>query len=159
MTLVRKSTPDAEVLRFRDTLVKVRLSADDGNDGISILEHRAAHGEAPPLHIHRHEDEIFHLISGRMRFEVDGGIMQLESGDMALAPKGVAHRFRVESADGAHWMTIMRGHDFETMVRSVSRPSATERLPAHSEPNQAEIEALVTACARNGIDIVGPPLA
>ncbi|MBI2718830.1 MAG: cupin domain-containing protein [Rhizobiales bacterium] len=154
--MTQPNTP-SPTLRFRDTLVNIRLSADDGNDGIAVLEHRASVGEAPPLHIHRHEDEIFHLLRGKLRFEVGGRSFPLQSGDVALAPKGVAHRFIVESADGAHWVTITRGHDFETMVKAVSRPAASEELPAQTPPSPAEIEALIKACAENGIDIVGPP--
>ena len=159
MTAIHKTSADMAGFRFRDTLVRVRLSAADGNDGISVLEHRAARGEAPPLHVHRNEDEIFHLLAGRMTFEIDGKRMTLEAGDVVLAPRGVPHRFLVESEGGAHWLTIMRGADFENLVKAVSSSSTlSEPLPV-SHPEPAEIAALTSACAANGIDIVGPPMA
>src|SRR5438552_6625706 len=100
MTDPKISLPAQDTLRFRDELINIRLSADDGNDGISVIEHRARQGEAAPLHIHRREDEIFHVLRGRLRFEVDGKGFVAGAGDMALAPKGVPHRFIVESEEG-----------------------------------------------------------
>lgn len=159
MTLAKLSPRKGGGLNFIGNLVKVRMSADDGNDGISILEHRMAKGEAPPLHIHRHEDEIFHLMEGCMRFEVDGKTIVAESGDTVLAPKGIPHRFIVESEEGARCLTIMTGHDFGSLVRDISPVFDSEDLPPAVAPTPAMIEKLVAAAAQNNIDIVGPPLA
>jgi mannose-6-phosphate isomerase-like protein (cupin superfamily) len=153
------TAPDMPALRFRDTLVRVRMSATRGNDGISVLEHRARQGEAPPLHIHRNEDEVFHLLGGRLLFEIGSRRITVREGDVVLAPRGVPHRFLVESETGAHWLTIMRGGDFETLVTDVSMPTDLIDPPAISHPGPEEIAALTAACAANGIDIVGPPLA
>jgi len=159
MSPIHKTSADMRALRFRDTLVRVRISADDGNDGVSVLEHRCAKGEAPPLHIHRNEDEIFHVLSGRMTFEIDGERLTASDGDVVLVPRGVPHRFLVESDRGAHWLTIMRGRDFESLVKDVSMPTDITDPPAITHPGPEEIAALAAACAANGIDIVGPPMA
>ena len=36
-------------LWFLDTRVVIRVSCDDGADGVSVLEHQAAYGDSPPL--------------------------------------------------------------------------------------------------------------
>jgi uncharacterized cupin superfamily protein len=33
-----------------------------------VLEHRVPHGDSPPLHVHRNEDEVFHVLEGELRF-------------------------------------------------------------------------------------------
>ena len=148
-----------ELRNFKGTAVTLRISARDNIDGISIIEHRMPYGEAPPLHIHRNEDEIFHVLRGRMRFEIDGKTVIGHAGDVLIAPKGVPHRFIVESVDGAHCVTIMKGSDFERMVLEMSAPVAAEYLPEFTEPTPEMIEALTAAAARHGIEIIGPPLA
>jgi mannose-6-phosphate isomerase-like protein (cupin superfamily) len=158
MTQARKTSADMQALRFRDTLVRVRMPADASNDGISVMEHRAGKGEAPPLHIHRNEDEIFHVISGRFLFEIGGERMTVETGDVLLAPRGVPHRFLIESDTGGHWLTIMKGRDFESLVKDVSMPTDITDPPPMTHPGPEEIAALTAACAANGIDIVGPPM-
>ena len=55
-------------LWFLNTRVTIRVSYTDGADGISVLEHWAPHGDSPPLHVHEHEDEIFHILEGAFRF-------------------------------------------------------------------------------------------
>jgi hypothetical protein len=76
-----------------------------------------------------------------------------------IAPKGVPHAFRVDSASGAHCLTIMRGADFETMIRQASRPALRPGLPEAATPTPDLIDRLVKICAANKIDIIGPPLA
>ena len=80
-------------------------------------------------------------------------------GETVLAPKGIPHAYRVESALGARCLTITRGADFETMVRTASRPAAHPDLPAAAAPTPEVIEMLVRICADNQIEIVGAPLA
>ena len=116
------------------------------------------YGEAPPLHIHRNEDEIFHVISGRMRSRVGDRTLEAGPGETMLAPKGVPHHFRVESEEGARCLTITRGAAFETMMQAVSRQAGTDGLPPQLVPDAATIEALSWACADNGIDVIGAPL-
>jgi quercetin dioxygenase-like cupin family protein len=151
--------PLSQIRDFKGTLVSLRLSANDNTDGVSIIEHRMPYGEATPLHIHRNEDEIFHILRGTMRFEIGGKIVVGHAGDVLCAPKGVPHRFVVDSPDGAHCLTIMKGKDFETMVLEMSAPTDAEDVPEVQAPSPQMIAQLAAACARNGIDIIGPPLA
>jgi hypothetical protein len=78
---------------------------------------------------------------------------------LALAAGADGLQFRVESPDGARCLTIVRGADFETMVRAASRPASGPGLPEAAAPTPDEIARLARLCAGNGIEIVGPPLA
>ena len=155
----KTANPTDSLRNFKGTLVSLRMSANDNNEGISIIEHRMPLGEATPLHIHRNEDEIFHVLQGRMRFDIDGKTVIANAGDIIVAPKCKPHRFRVESVEGAHCLTIMKGKDFETMVMEMSAPATTDIMPYAQAPTPEMIDALVAACSRNSIDIIGPPLA
>ncbi len=152
-----ESSPKA--LWFGNTLVEIKLSASEGQDGISIIEHWMPYGDSPPVHIHRNEDEIFHILKGTVRFWVDGVERIAHAGETVLAPKGVPHSYRAESQDGVQCLTITRGSDFETMVREASRPATRAGLPEASAPTPEMVEFLTATCVRNGIDIVGAPLS
>jgi quercetin dioxygenase-like cupin family protein len=143
---------------FGNTLVALRARASASEDGVSIVEHWMPHGEAPPLHIHQSEDEYFHVLDGVMRFEVGGKTIIASAGDTLTAPKGVPHRFRVDSMHGARCLTITRGGDFESMLIEMGRPAASEDLPPQQPPTPEMIAALTEACRRARIDIIGPPL-
>lgn len=147
-----------ELRWFGNTLVSVNLSSSAGADGIAVIEHWMPFGEAPPLHVHHREDEIFHILEGEMRFRVGDKALVAGAGETLLAPKGIPHAFRVESVTGARCITITRGADFETMLKTASRPATNPGLPEAATPTPEMIDMLVRICAENQIEIAGPPL-
>lgn len=150
----------SEKVWFLNTMVTIRVGAEDGADGMSVLEHQAPFGDSPPLHMHLREDEIFHVLSGELRCRVGGQEFHLRAGDTALAPRTVPHTYAVESEGGARWLTFTCGRDFEALVRSVSRPAERDGLPIPAgAPTPEQAAALAAACQAHGIELVGPPLA
>jgi mannose-6-phosphate isomerase-like protein (cupin superfamily) len=152
--------PSREPLWFLDTRVTVLISCSEGTDRISLLEHLAAHGDSPPLHIHRDEDEVFHILEGELRFVLGDRTVRALPGQSLVAPKGLAHTYRVEAAAGARWLTVTCGEKFERFVRAVGRPAAGPGLPPRSGPPTAQqAQALAAIALQHGIELVGPPLA
>ena len=146
-------------LWLMNTRVAVLVSWDTGTDGISLLDHHAPCGDSPPLHMHP-EDEVFHILAGEVRFRLGDRDVRASAGQSLLAPKGVPHTYRVESADGARFLTVTRGGAFERFVRAFGRPAERPGLPEPSGPPTPEqARALAAACREYGIEIVGPPLA
>lgn len=127
--------------------------------GMAISEHYMPFGDSPPLHLHRDEEEVFHIKSGTIRFRVGDEEFIAGAGETCVAPRGVPHSFRVESGKGARVLVITNGHGFEGLVREMSRPATDLGLPEPNDVTSDLAERLAAVCARNGIDIVGPPLA
>jgi quercetin dioxygenase-like cupin family protein len=147
-----------EQLWFFNSLITVRVPHDEGEDGISVLEHAVSHGDSPPLH-RQTEDEIFHLLEGRLRVRAGDADIRIGAGETILAPKGVAHTYRVESPEGARFLVITRNGDFERFVRALGRPAERPGLPAQSGPPTTEqTDALAAAAREHGIELLGPPL-
>ena len=42
-------------------------------------------------HNHEHEDELFFILKGRLRIEMEAGSAVLDEGEMFIVPKGVQH--------------------------------------------------------------------
>jgi quercetin dioxygenase-like cupin family protein len=157
----RNETTDAgaDALWFLNTRVTIRRPSGAGPDRVSIIEHLMPAGDSPPLHVHHDEDEVFHVIDGEVRFRVGDEERVARAGDTIVAPRGVPHGYRVESADGARCVTMTVGPDFETLVRTASRTAAEPGLPEPTVPTPAMQAALAEVAARNRIDLVGPPMA
>lgn len=154
-----RTVRDERTLWFLNSRVTVRVASTDGSDGITVLDFQSPGGDAVPLHVHRNEDEIFHVLEGEFRFLIDREETTLSAGDVVLAPKGVPHTYRVESPDGGRFLTITRRGDFERFVRAFSRVAETPGLPEPSgPPTPAQAEALETTAREYGVEIVGPPL-
>jgi mannose-6-phosphate isomerase-like protein (cupin superfamily) len=146
-----------ENLWFGNTLATIHLSSGEGADGICVMEHRLPFDDAPPLHVHHDEDEVFHILEGRMRFVLGGRTIEAGAGETVLAPKGVPHTFRIISAEGARVMVITRGDGFENLVRGAGRWADEPRLPNPETPTPEVLDWLSMVAAENGIAILGPP--
>lgn len=159
MSLGRLNVTEKERLWFLDTLVTIHVGHAIGTDRISLLEHTAPRGDSPPLHVHRNEDEIFHVLEGRVLVHRPGAAdMTLEAGETVLAPKGEPHTYRVDS-ETARWLTVTNGTDFENFVRAASRSAEGDHLPPPSPPpTQEQVAELGKLSGSFGIDLVGPPL-
>ncbi len=145
-------------LWFRDVLVRVLSSYADSADAIALLEFQAPPGAATPLHVHHTHDEVFHVLEGEATWRVGGSDVPCRAGDTLLAPKGVPHGYKVNSPDGARWLSVTTGPDFEGFVRALARPAEYSGLPERTGlPTDEEMQALVIAGRGNGIEIVGPP--
>lgn len=42
-------------------------------------------------HSHDHEDELFYILKGRLRIDMEAGSVELAEGDTFVVPKGVRH--------------------------------------------------------------------
>jgi quercetin dioxygenase-like cupin family protein len=147
------------MLWFFDSLVTFAVSHEDGADGIAVMEERARRCDSPPYHVHRTEDEVFHLIEGELVLLVDGETERLRAGETRLAPKGVPHTYRVVS-DHARWLVVTTRGDFERFVREVARPATAAELPTPAGPPTPEQQRVLAEVAlRHGIELIGPPLA
>jgi quercetin dioxygenase-like cupin family protein len=152
-------TPATDALWFLDTLVRIRVSSLDGNDGLSVIEHVVGHRDSPALHSHRNHDELFVLQQGMFRFHLDGHEQRLGPGAIVLVPIGAIHSYIVESEDGGRFLTLTRGGDFERFVRAISRSAERPELPPHSGPPAPEaMAALERIAGDHGITLHGPPL-
>jgi quercetin dioxygenase-like cupin family protein len=143
---------------FLNNLMTIRRSTEDGPDGVSIIEFHMPYGDSPPTHVHHADDEIFHLLEGKIRFRVGDNEFTLEAGHTVVAPKGIPHCFRVESPDGARGLNITPGPNFENFVRSVGRPAAGDAMPAPTQLTPDVIALLTKAAARYQMEILGPPM-
>jgi mannose-6-phosphate isomerase-like protein (cupin superfamily) len=140
---------------FGNTLVSFPVA----RDGLSVIESLAPHGDSPPLHVHHTEDEVFHLVSGRLTLKVGDEELELAAGETALGPKGVPHTYRVDS-EQARWLVVTTGGDFEAFVQAASRPAEHPGLPAPAGPPTPEAQReLGELAGRFAIELVGPPLA
>jgi mannose-6-phosphate isomerase-like protein (cupin superfamily) len=74
-------------------------------------------------HAHDHEDELFFILKGRLRIELESGTVELREGEVFVVPKGVRHNPVAD--EECHVMLIERkttlhtGSEVTAMTRSV----------------------------------------
>jgi mannose-6-phosphate isomerase-like protein (cupin superfamily) len=63
-------------------------------------------------HAHEHEDELFHILKGRLRIEFESGPVELTAGDVFVVPKGVRHN--PVALEECHLMLVERKSTLHT---------------------------------------------
>jgi mannose-6-phosphate isomerase-like protein (cupin superfamily) len=76
-------------------------------------------------HDHKDEDEFFYVLKGRFDLELDDGTIRIEPGEMAVVPRGVAHK---PSAKTETWLLV-----FESSKIKHTGDVMTERTVARFE--------------------------
>jgi quercetin dioxygenase-like cupin family protein len=132
----------------------IKIGSEQTDGRLSQLLCTDRRGGAAPLHIHRREDETFHVIAGEISFFVADRRIEATAGDFVFAPKGVPHAFVVES-DCAEYLASFSPAGAEQFFAEV----APHVVPGESPPppSEPDPEEFVRIAASYGIEIVGPP--
>jgi len=145
---------DTPPIWFIDNLAYVRVSGEETDDRLSIVELAGPGGHMPPLHIHHREDEGFVVLEGELTVYVGGDVLTLRAGESALGPMGVPHTFRVES-ETARWLAICSPGGFERFVAEVGKPATAAVIP--DDPVMPSPDRLGEIATEYGIELLGPP--
>ncbi len=123
------------------------VSGAETDGTIAVFEEIVASGQGPPLHTHRSQTEIFHIIEGNFVFCVNGEFIELAAGGSAVVPEGAVHAFRNvgEKSGRIHFELLPAGRAEESFERLVDRGNPIDDLPAFFDEYE--------------MDLVGPPLS
>src|SRR5947199_9045599 len=84
----------------RDVIIKfgqleIRYLIDGAaTGGMGVFELTILPGSnVPPPHSHSNNDECIYVLSGTMRYSVDGDVRDLRPGDWMFTPRGSVHAF------------------------------------------------------------------
>jgi quercetin dioxygenase-like cupin family protein len=146
-------TPAVPPRTFLSTLVWIKADGAGTAGTQSLIEILAPAGWATPWHVHHTHDEYFYLLEGEITAVVGDARIVLRPGDYAFGPRGVPHGYRVAESGPARLLMMTGDRDFAEFVRELSEPSPCDTLPPPTEP---DLERIVAAAARHGIEIFGP---
>jgi quercetin dioxygenase-like cupin family protein len=140
-----------------DTLMTFKALGEDTGGRLAAWEQLLPHRSSPPLHVHHEEDEAWYVLDGELTFQVAESTWTAGAGSFVWAPRAVPHTFRVESPTARLLALAVPGR-FDQFVRATGRPAGAATLPPPLD-GPPDIEGLVAAARRHGMEIVGPPLS
>jgi quercetin dioxygenase-like cupin family protein len=141
---------------FGTNLFEFLIPSDRTGGRMSVFRFTAPGGFGPPRHVHTREDEVFHVLDGDVRFELDGRRQLAGPGTTVWMPRGVPHGFRVESPVATMLGVIAPGA-YEHLFRDLGVPARERALPSADTP-ALDVAALVAEMAARGTGVVGPPI-
>jgi mannose-6-phosphate isomerase-like protein (cupin superfamily) len=91
----------------------VLLRSEESDGVVSVVDNTVpAHWPGP--HLHRHDfDEAFYVLEGELVFQVEDQLITKRAGELAFAPRGVAHTFANHSDAPARYVLVCTPAGFE----------------------------------------------
>jgi quercetin dioxygenase-like cupin family protein len=125
----------------------VLLHGEETGGTVSLTEITVpAHTAGPPLHTHDF-DEAFHMLDGRLVFQVEDALATKGPGEVSFAPRNVAHALANHSDEPARYLLVCTPAGFERHWARVAAEAAGVEPPAWALQPIPEVT------------VVGPPIA
>lgn len=113
----------------------LKLSHEDTNGCFSLIEATVPPGGGPPMHIHKHEDEIFYVLDGELDVVAGQEHYKARSGDLVFIPKNVPHCFRNNGLHAVKQLLIFTPAGFEEFFVEAGTPASPGIAPPAFDPD------------------------
>lgn len=138
-----------------DDLYRFLATGEETDGKYAMWEANVPPGGGPPPHVHSREEESFYVLEGQMTFQLGDDRFVVEAGTLLNMPVGSLHCFKNECDQPARMILSVAPAGLDKMYFDVGQPVADDALSA-PPPSQADIEKLLEAAPRYGIEIQVP---
>jgi quercetin dioxygenase-like cupin family protein len=140
---------------YSGQLMTFLATSEDTQGKFSLIEAVARRGNDPPPHIHHREEETFYVLEGEMTFSVGGQTIKATPGTMICLPRNVAHSFVIDS-EQVRMLILLTPAGFEGWFKEFGVPAPAMTLPLHVEVPYNDLQRMLEAGPRYGIEFVSP---
>ena len=140
---------------YNGSLMTFLASGEDTHGQFALIETVARRGNVPPPHIHHLEDEIFYVLEGEVVVSVGDRTIKGTAGTMFFLPRNVPHSFTIES-EQSRMLILLTPAGLEGWFKEFSVPAPAMTLPPADEPAYGEVQRMLEAAPRYGIEFVLP---
>ena len=139
---------------YNGSLMTFLATGEDTHGQFALIEAVARRGNVPPPHIHHREDEIFYVLEGEVVVSVGDRTIKGTAGTMFFLPRDVPHSFTIES-EQSRILILLTPAGLEGWFKEFSVPAQAMTLPPADEPAYGEVQRMLEAAPRYGIEFVG----
>jgi quercetin dioxygenase-like cupin family protein len=139
---------------YNGSLMTFLATGEDTHGQFALIEAVARRGNVPPPHIHHREDEIFYVLDGEVVVSVGDRTIKGTAGTMFFLPRDVRHSFTIES-EQSRMLILLTPAGLEGWFKEFSVPAQAMTLPPADEPPYGEMQRMLEAASRYGIEFVG----
>jgi quercetin dioxygenase-like cupin family protein len=125
-----------------------RLTSEETNGALAIIDVDIIPGNEPPRHCHEVEDETNIIHEGSITYFIGDDIIHANAGDIVFIPRGVPHNFKVTSEKASVCLIITPG-GFENFFAAITKPCDDENMQLEArELSKEEIENVIKTAAK-----------
>lgn len=87
-----------------------KVLSEQTGGAYAVLEQLVPPGHGPPLHVHRHETEIFYILEGTFEMRLADETITAPAGTIVVGPRDIPHTFKnVGTSTGKLLLTVIPG--------------------------------------------------
>jgi quercetin dioxygenase-like cupin family protein len=116
--IIKNGEGDRQIVLGDNQILK--LTGEDTNGLYTLIEQFNDPGMKIPLHIHKDEDELFHVLEGELEIQIGEEIKLLKAGDIGFCPRGIPHSWKVTGNDKAKVMLSIFPAGLENMFQELA---------------------------------------
>jgi quercetin dioxygenase-like cupin family protein len=150
---VVRNAGEGDAFWFLGGLYEVRLSSDETNGALTLMEFTIPEGMAPPLHMHD-GDETVSVLEGSARFHIGEDTVELGPGSVVFLPAGTQETF--EPIGQVRIQVAYTPGGIDKFFAEVGEPAATREVPPPPQ-GPPDFEHLAAAAEQHGLHLIPPP--
>ena len=139
---------------YNGSLMTFLATGEETQGKFALIEAVSRKGNDPPPHTHRREDEIFYVLEGEVVVSVGGRTIKGTPGTMIFLPRDVRHSFTIES-EHARMLILLTPAGLEGWFKEFGVPASAMTLPPANEPGYQDVQRMLEAAPRYGLDFAG----
>ena len=128
---------------------------EETGQAYALVEVHTQPQNAPPPHIHSHEDETFYVQKGTFEFQLDDQIVVATPGTFLHSPKGQLHRFTNTGSAPGKMLIWVTPAGLEKFFKGVGQPAVNPTSPPSITPE--DFEKVMAMAPQYGLEIIPPP--
>lgn len=106
----------------------VKVSAEQSDGELTIIESEIAPGDGPPLHMHAVENETYYVLEGDFEFVCGDHFVRGGPGTLVFAPRNIPHRYRnIGESAGRILFSFTPGGIERFFIEAASEPERERR--------------------------------
>jgi quercetin dioxygenase-like cupin family protein len=120
---------DQRVLHVLGETLTVKIDGTQTDGKVAVVEEVSPVGGGPPLHVHRHEDEVLHVLEGEMELQLGDRRIRATAGSTAFLPRDVPHAFRNVGTRPSRVLVVISPAEFVGFfdaVHALTEPTPTK---------------------------------
>lgn len=143
---------------YNGGLMTFLATGEDTQGQFALIEAVQTKGNVPPPHTHRREDETFYVLEGEITVSIGDRTIKATPGTMVFLPRNVRHSFTIDSEQG-RILILITPAGFEGWFKEFSVPAPAMVLPPAGEPTYDEVQSMLEAAPRYGLEFAPPKVA
>ena len=132
---------DGEYVQFHGFGTRQVVAAGQTGGAFAVVEHDLAPRLlGAPTHTHEREDEISHVLSGRLGVQIGDEVLEAGPGDTVVKPRGIPHAFWNPGDEPVRFLEMITPAGFEHYF--------AELAPAFGAAGPPDVAAIAAVQAR-----------